>query len=144
MFCIFHNENDLTRLLCKLFFLSYIWGIPHKSEPTGAVERKYRIVPVCSVCFDKRRYGGTPDEFDIRFRAHHERCKRNLQPIRYLPEYRDGWVGHAAFDLSEHAFAYAGAFRYGLKAEFPLFPQALEVFRYNQADIFQGRYPVRI
>ena len=30
MFCIFHNENDLTRLLCKLFFLSYIWGIPHK------------------------------------------------------------------------------------------------------------------
>ena len=113
-------------------------------EPTGAVERKYRIVPVCSVCFHKRRYGGTPDEFDIRFRAHHERCKRNLQPIRYLPEYRDGWVGHAAFDLSEHAFAYTGAFRYGLKAEFPLFPQALEVFRYNQADIFQERYPVRI
>ena len=32
----------------------------------------------------------------------------------------------------------------GLKAEFPLFPQALEVFRYNQADIFQERYPVRI
>ena len=53
-------------------------------------------------------------------------------------------VGHAAFDLAEHAFAHSGTFRYGVKAELPFFPQAFEVLRYDVADIFQGRYPVHV
>lgn len=31
MFCIFHSENYLARLLCKVFFLSYMWDTPHKN-----------------------------------------------------------------------------------------------------------------
>ena len=44
-------------------------------EPPGTVERKDGVIPVFSVCFNKRRYGGTRDDFDVRFRAHHERSK---------------------------------------------------------------------
>ena len=47
----------------------------HIFEPPGTVERKDGIIPVFSVCFNKRRYGGTRDDFDVRFRAHHERSK---------------------------------------------------------------------
>lgn len=113
-------------------------------EPSGIVEREYGVVPVFPVCFDKRRYGGSLDDFDIRFRAQHERRERDLQSIRYLPQRRDSRVGHAAFDLPEHTLAHSRTFRYGIKAEFPFFPKSFEVLRYNQADIFQGRYPVRI
>lgn len=34
MFCIFHNENDLTRLLCKLFF-SRIYGASPTKDTTS-------------------------------------------------------------------------------------------------------------
>ena len=35
-------------------------------EPPGIVEGEYGVVPVFPVCFNKRRYGGALDDFNIR------------------------------------------------------------------------------